>query len=217
MVKDIKPGSGSSSPRSFFNAGRLTYFVADDGLHGFELWCTDGTAGGTRLLKDINPGPASSVVSVPTSRMAEVNGLVFFWAYDPQHGTELWMTDGTEGGISLVNDLHPGNATASNPGVSLILQAADDRLYFDADDGSTGYELWALPVPPRPRLTATPTNSGFLIEATGDSQRQQIVQRSSDLQTWTSLATNVGAVRFPSSFTGSNAFFRALTSLELGP
>jgi len=217
MVKDIRPGSASSSPRSFFNAGRLTYFIADDGVHGQELWYTDGTEAGTRLLKDINPGHLSSVASVPTSRMAEVNGLVFFWAYDPQHGTELWMTDGTEGGTSLVDDLHPGNATASNPGVSMILQAADDRLYFAADDGSTGYELWALSVPPRPRLTATPTSSGFLLEASGDSQRQQIIQRSSDLQAWTSLATNVGAVRFSIPFTGANGFFRALTSLELGP
>ena len=31
------------------------YFAADDGVNGEELWVTDGTGGGTQLVKDINP------------------------------------------------------------------------------------------------------------------------------------------------------------------
>jgi len=136
LLKDISPGTSSSYPRLFFNDGNLTYFQANDGVHGIEIWRTDGTESGTRLLRDINPGPAGSVSSLGFSRMADVNGLVFFWAFEPGHGTELWMTDGTEAGTTLVADLNPGKDVLPNPNApSLILTGVNGRLYFTADDG----------------------------------------------------------------------------------
>ena len=38
------------------SAGSTTFFSADDGVHGDELWVTDGNEAGTHLVKDINPG-----------------------------------------------------------------------------------------------------------------------------------------------------------------
>ncbi|MFP2899316.1 ELWxxDGT repeat protein, partial [Corallococcus sp. 4LFB] len=55
--------------------GRL-YFAADDGVHGRELWSTDGTAQGTVLVQDLEPGP---VGSTPTA-FAEADGWLFFSA-----------------------------------------------------------------------------------------------------------------------------------------
>ena len=66
MVKDINPGPDSSLPYGFTAVDHSFYFGASDGVHGWELWRSDGTARGTRMVKDISPGTAST----------ELNGLV---------------------------------------------------------------------------------------------------------------------------------------------
>ena len=59
----------------FFAAGDgVAYFFQDDGVHGRELWRTDGTAVGTGLAADIEPGPASSSPeTMPLPRLAPAN------------------------------------------------------------------------------------------------------------------------------------------------
>jgi len=52
LVKDISPGTASSSPRNLTAIGSILYFVANDGSNGQELWKSDGTAAGTILVKD---------------------------------------------------------------------------------------------------------------------------------------------------------------------
>src|SRR5690349_12715982 len=58
LVRDIFPGAdpqAKSEPADFAQLGARVLFTADDGAHGREVWVTDGTPGGTSLLKDINP------------------------------------------------------------------------------------------------------------------------------------------------------------------
>ena len=62
---------------------------------------------------------------------------LFFVADDGKHGTELYQTDGTAAGTSLVKDINPeGNSHAQG------LVVYKGQLYFGADDGKHGYELW---------------------------------------------------------------------------
>jgi ELWxxDGT repeat protein len=79
-------------------------FAAWDEAHGAELWSTDGTPGGTKLLRDILPGGASS----QPAELTAVGGRVFFSANDGVHGWELWQSDSTPGGTRMVKDLRPG-------------------------------------------------------------------------------------------------------------
>jgi ELWxxDGT repeat protein len=109
LLKDINP-TGSALPEGavFDNetthVGGTLYFRADDGVHGYELWKSDGTDAGTVLVKDINPGSAGS----DPRFLQPVNGSLLFAAFEPVHGTELWKTDGTEAGTVFVQDINTG-------------------------------------------------------------------------------------------------------------
>jgi ELWxxDGT repeat protein len=132
-------GVSDSSPE-LTPVGSQLFFRADDGVHGLELWKTDGTPEGTVLVKDLAPGSHDSRLHGLTA----AGGTLYFGATDEVHGYELWRSDGTAAGTTLVQDILPGPAP-SNPDQ---LTAADDgTLYFTANDGEHGRELWALLLP----------------------------------------------------------------------
>jgi ELWxxDGT repeat protein len=61
-------------------------YEADDGVHGRELWESDGTGDGTRLAADINPGGNHG----EPGGFVEFNNMMLFSAYDKEHGYEVW-------------------------------------------------------------------------------------------------------------------------------
>ena len=150
---DISSQDGSyASDFTEFN-GKL-YFNADDGENGDELWVSDGTAEGTQLLVDINPGSSysyygyTSVNSSSPFGFTEFNNKLYFSAGDGENGRELWVTDGTAEGTQLLLDINPGSSysyyggTYPNGSYASDLTEFNDKLYFSANDGENGNELW---------------------------------------------------------------------------
>ncbi|MFL5116237.1 MAG: ELWxxDGT repeat protein [Microvirga sp.] len=85
----------------------IELFTVDDGVHGRELWRTDGTATGTFLVKDILPGSVGSGLG----SLTKVGSQVFFTASDKQFGpVQLWVNDGTAAGTVKVSETISGAA-----------------------------------------------------------------------------------------------------------
>ncbi|HET7436135.1 MAG TPA: ELWxxDGT repeat protein [Thermoanaerobaculia bacterium] len=115
-------------------ASGLLYATMFSPESGVELWRSDGSGAGSFLVKDANPGPASS----NPSNLTAAGRLLFFTATDADHGTELWRSDGTAAGTFMVKDIRSGSASSSLS----ALTALGEVVYFSANDGTHGAELW---------------------------------------------------------------------------
>lgn len=114
--------------------GGILYFSAGDGRHGRELWKSDGTRGGTVMVKDIWPGARSGAPLMLT----DVKGQLYFTATNNLHGRELWKSNGSSAGTTMVKDIFPA-LKSSNPA---YLTNVNGIVYFSATDGGHGNELW---------------------------------------------------------------------------
>lgn len=140
LLKDIGPGLtdgvfgmnyGEAEQRFLKVSETKAIFAADDGVNGVELWTTDGTTGGTSMVKDIKPGNASSN---PRKINAMLNGQVYFVA---NYG-QIWKTDGTSGGTSMVMDF--------SSEVSTLVRMNDD-IYATVFEGQNSalYKVTSAP------------------------------------------------------------------------
>ena len=150
-------GDGDSIPTPLARLGNIVFFSAQTPREGIELWRTDGTAQGTYLLRDIDPGFSEGLNPTPSGSDPDgftvFGGRVFFAAseqgaqtFSPTIGSgrELWSSDGTVAGTSLFKDINPGRVPA-NPSDSSdpkALTVFQNRLWFMANDGTNGKRWW---------------------------------------------------------------------------
>ena len=150
LVKDIADGYSSPSyltvMKDIANNKNYLYFSANNGTNGTELWRSDGTESGTTLLKDINAVIGSSGPSYLTVMEDISNNInyLYFNATDGIYGKELWRSDGTENGTTLVKDIMTGSISSGVSGLTVMEDIASNKnyLYFSANNGTEGEELW---------------------------------------------------------------------------
>jgi ELWxxDGT repeat protein len=175
LVSDLHPGSAGSDPQETV-AVRLpdgsvaALFNAEDGSTGRELWRSDGSASGTGLVLDIQPGSGGSrplaltlVTFGAGSGPRGEDSLVFFSADDGSTGRELWATDGTAAGTRLVADVVPGS-TGSHPWGLTPWTAV--RSAGDASPSSAAQHLFFTALPSGP--TAAAAGSAGRASVAGD-------------------------------------------------
>ena len=186
LVRDINIRPAGSDTTSVVQEGTLGFFSGYDGIHGHELWETDGTAAGTFMVKDIVPGPGDSSPTELTaafnglyfvaaghlyktdgtaagtvqvsgvtnpSLLTSINGQVAFTGYDSV-GLGLWVTDGTDQGTTLLHYF-------TGPGLAIDdLTKVNSNLFFAANDGINGTELWKSDLTPEGTAMVQDINPG---------------------------------------------------------
>lgn len=146
LVKDIHPTDWSIPSGLTPLGGTLLFSAADVDVPPFrnrELWKSDGTAAGTVQIKDINPGVPESI----PSDFVRLGDVVLFAAPRRRDGYRVVEDRRHHGGHRSVAGYQPrrsDDCPAFVPGSScpVDLAAIGDAVYFAADDGALGFELW---------------------------------------------------------------------------
>lgn len=138
ILKNINPMSSSvydNFETIVSNDG--IYFIADNGLNGKELWFTNCTESGTRMIKDIAIGSSNS-----SPRRFSYNvklNKILFTAYTDQTGEEYYISDGTENGTKILKDIRLGDFSGSGN----FSIASGNYFFFDArSDPNIGFQIW---------------------------------------------------------------------------
>jgi ELWxxDGT repeat protein len=225
---------GVAQLRTQFAVGNALFFSAWNATFTqLNLWTSDGTPKGTQPLA-ILPSDMASV--------ARAGNRLFFVAGDALNGTELWTSDGTSAGTHMVKDIIPGT---SSPGIELgsgtgwgrVQSAAiGNTLYFSADDGSSGRELWKSDGSAAGTVRVADINPGSAgsdpawFEVIGDTLFFAATNASGGRTLWKSDGSAAGTVQvvpsqapqgplqFPEWLTavGNTIYFVASNSLGLG-
>jgi ELWxxDGT repeat protein len=141
LVIDLRAGFQPGQPLEITAFGDRVYFHATNGLGGRRLWASDGTAAGTVLIST-----AAGFHEILLAGLTVVGSRLIFFADDGVHGSEPWASDGTAAGTVPLGDFRPGADSFFDWGIFVAPDhraAAGGRLYFRANDGVSGDEIWS--------------------------------------------------------------------------
>lgn len=145
LVKDIWKELADSVPTDLCVAGNRLFFMADDGVHGWRLWTSDGTPAGTRMVQNIQSGPTppGPIVRLPSGNLVPSGNRIFFTNRQEDGGSdELWTSDGTDAGTVPLKRFRPMAFSDEEEQSASNRKGVGGTLYFAANDGVSGVELW---------------------------------------------------------------------------
>ena len=131
------------------------YFIEiENTKHGNELWMSDGTAEGTYIL-DISKGSGDALEKHRTKPVALFDNYLYFEANNNILGLELWRTDGTIAGTTIMKDINSGVK-----GTNLLdIKNIGDKLLFisqtESEEMTTLYSFDKNVVPQVPIIDNT--------------------------------------------------------------
>lgn len=139
ILKEIDSISTGSFPQRFTPTDDKLFFLAKTYNEGQELWITDGTSRGTKMVVEIEPGPggafqsSSSIYSVD---LASLDSIIIFKANKRSSGWQIWRSNGTAAGTFVLQDSLGERRSSS------LHKLGDQVLFFDNNPFS-GIKLWA--------------------------------------------------------------------------
>lgn len=218
MVKDIYPGATGSAPDHFYVVGDHLIFTANDGTVGRELWVTDGTEAGTVLLADVRPGTSSAFstffLTLGLRDFYVFQNELYFRAFTDADGLELYKSDGTPAGTSMIKSIGSG----FNDGCQGDFTELNGELYFVGFTTTNGGEIWktdgteAGTVQVTTTLPQTPTD----LTALGNILIFVVDDGASGPELWKSDGTNAGTALLKNTDTtdGSGGLSHQIGSAE---
>lgn len=119
--------------------GTILFFTANN-----ELAKTDGTLIGTSIIRQLDDTrmPGGSPLNESIRVLGSVAGKLIFGSYTDATGYEVWKSDGTPAGTTLLKDIYPGPESSDAFSFTSSTTPVNGKLLFSADDGIHGRELW---------------------------------------------------------------------------
>src|SRR5262249_51406078 len=128
----------------------------------------------------------------------DVNGTLFFTAQDGANGWELWKTDGTAAGTTLIKDIYPGGYSSFPSNLTNV----NGTLFFTADGGINREGLWRSDAPAAGTVLVSSAYTITLINVNGT-----LFFTASDIngeELWKSDGTEAGTVLVKDIFPGGS-------------
>lgn len=135
MEANIATGGSSSDPANLTTLNSKIYFSATDFTYGREVYEYDGTNPPARLT-DVNPDALSSISPTDRNAFAWFNNKLYFAARDTSGENHLYSY--SAGNTVLEHKINPNGDSGPRE-----LVVYNGRLFFTANDGANGYELFA--------------------------------------------------------------------------
>ena len=164
-LTDLQPSQAIDTQELGIGRGTRFLFAADDGIHGWELWISDGTPGGTRLLVDLAPdgdlpdGPPPTPAPPSLTPMG-TDWLEVRWDEVPGATRYRYETRAPAGSGSAVHD-SPGpialGFTHLEPGTPVSLRLRAENAF-----GASAWTDWVS-------ATTFPTEPGEPCAQEGDT------------------------------------------------